>query len=193
MPFPEQKKIIKKLVEPLILSNNYRWHGNSSNSFVKQEKGGEEWHSYCGRPASNNKKEELKRTFVAMSCVEQRTITRAKWRRLKWWSNLKRRRKEILFYEYEMADWASSFHSDVMVEQRGLSEFRVEGVSTTALAVVLLLTGERGALVRPLFLLCGGVSIPRGPSAGLGGDAADSVNRLWAASLRCKQLINSEP
>jgi hypothetical protein len=39
MPFPEQKKIIKKLVEPLILSNNYRWHGNSSNSFVKQGKG----------------------------------------------------------------------------------------------------------------------------------------------------------
>lgn len=65
-----------------------------------------------------------------------------------------------------------------MVEHRGLSEFRVEGVSTTALAVVLLLTGERGALVRPLFLLCGGVSIPRGTKAGLGGDAADSVNRL---------------
>ena len=40
-----------------------------------------------------------------------------------------------------------------MVEHRGLSEFRVEGVSTTALAMVLVLTGERGTIARPLFLL----------------------------------------
>lgn len=66
-------------------------------------------------------------------------------------------------------------HSDANSEQRGLSEFKVEGVKTTA---VLLLTGERGALVLPLFLLCGGVNIPRGTNAGLGGDALDSANRF---------------
>ena len=48
----------------------------------------------------------------------------------------------------------------------------------TTAAAVLLLTGDNGALDRPLFLLCGGVNIPRGPNAGLGGDALDSANRL---------------
>lgn len=44
---------------------------------------------------------------------------------------------------------------------------------------MLLLTGDKGTLVRPLFLLCGGVNIPIGTNAGLGGDVLlDSANRF---------------
>ena len=67
-----------------------------------------------------------------------------------------------------------------MAEQRGLSEFRVEGVKVTA--AVLLLTGDSGALVRPLFLLCGGVNIPIDTNGGLGGALLNSAKRLWADS-----------
>lgn len=71
------------------------------------------------------------------------------------------------------------------MEHLGLSEWTVEGVSTTAEVAVLLLTGDSGAADwRPLFLLCGGVNIPTGTSSGLGGEELelDSANRLCAAS-----------